>query len=589
MSAWLEWFPKRVRRIPGDSGTAEAPIQPSYRAHLQSIADPFPEGTYAGLTDTQKTPHQTVGFITRWPVVALLLGVAASTIFKLVRLDARELSLDESRSAFFATLSFHDLIRYCLGDTAPPLYHILLWCWVRLHFISSLQADLRIFSVLLSVLATLGMFTLALTWLGTQKSAAFAALLFASSPILFFYSFEVRQYMLLVCCTIAVLIVHHRVAAEPRATIGVLLLYSLLAVLLFYCHYIGLFILFGLLLDWLVATRLQKRRLAALCFVVAIVLLAAAPWAPIMVRQHDLMQGILSNQIAGNTDPSSLSFGSSAARLSGHETASKALRTIAVNAGFFPVRSRIFTIILAAPLVAALAGIALLMVKGDRICRMLAWVFLLTGIGLFWLGMNANRYLLPLIPPLILAITRVAQSWSKSKRWGTAGLLMASFILCIYIVGFIRQSVASYQNPWHDMMATLQPAYRDGDVVLFDALYGQVPFDIAARQKGLEVREDGFPETIYRWWNQQPATVWGGPVLRESDLDATTQRVVAATKTKTVWLVLYEVDYYDPHDRLLMRFRELGNAKEVFQAAPPPSLDLPEGIGLRLVRVSLPR
>ena len=186
----------------------------------------------------QNTIDKTGHLFSNWPRVILLLGVAASTIVKLARLNARELWLDETRSAFFATLSFHDLIRYCIGDTAPPLYHVLLWIWVRLHLISNAQADLRIFSVLLSVLGALGMFTLARTWLGTRTWGTFAALLFAFSPILFVYSFEVRQYMLLLCCAIAVLIVHYRVAVESRPTIGSLLLYCLLATLLFYCHYI---------------------------------------------------------------------------------------------------------------------------------------------------------------------------------------------------------------------------------------------------------------------------------------------------------------------------------------------------------------
>jgi hypothetical protein len=123
--------------------------------------------------------------------------------------------------------------------------------------------------------------------------------------------------------------------------------------------------------------------------------------------------------------------------------------------------------------------------------------------------------------------------------------------------------------------------------VVFDALYGQAPFDFAAHQAGFEAREDGFPETIYHWWERQPVKVWGGPVLRESDLEATIKRTAAATTTRTVWLVLFEVNYYDPHDLLLARFSQLGDAREVFHevAQTPDALSAQKG--LRLVRISL--
>jgi uncharacterized membrane protein len=118
----------------------------------------------------QNTIDKTGRLFSSWPLVTLLLGVAASTIIKLIRLNARELWLDESRSAFFATLPFHDLVRYCIGDTAPPLYHVLLWLWVRLNLIKSAPVDLRMFSVVLSVLGVLGMFILARTWLSTRTA-----------------------------------------------------------------------------------------------------------------------------------------------------------------------------------------------------------------------------------------------------------------------------------------------------------------------------------------------------------------------------------------------------------------------------------
>jgi hypothetical protein len=524
-------------------------------------------------------------FISDWLSVTLALGVGVSTIIKLSGLRSRELWLDESRSAFFANLPFHDLLRYSLGDTAPPLYHALLWVWVRV--VGSALPELRLLSVLLSVLGAFGMFILARAWLGTRTAGTFAALLFAFSPMLFVYSLEVRQYMLLLCCIIGALIIHHRVVVESRTTKSSVLLYCLLATLLFYSHYIGLFVLAGLLLDWLIATELKGVGLRSWCFVVLLVSFAAAPWIPTMIRQRGLTLGVYHAQAAGVSDPTSLSFGSPTLQPALGEKVVTIARALAATVGFFPARTGVLLILLAVPFVAVLLGIPPLIIAGDRTCRTVAFVLLMTFVGLFGLKMIATRYFLPLLPPLILAMTSVVQSCLQSKHWRKAGIVVGSFLFLISFAGFIRQSSVRYANPWHGLISALRPAYTQGDVLVFDVLYGQVPFDFAAKDVRFNAHEDGFPETVYRWWEQQPVKIWGGPVLRESDLESTIKRVLEASTTPTVWLVLYEVNYYDPHDRLLARFSELGDAKEFFRELPQKADDPSADKGLRLVRISL--
>jgi len=53
-----------------------------------------------------------------------------------------------------------------------------------------------------------------------------------------------------------------------------------------YSHYIGLFVLAGLLLDWLIATELKGVGLRSWCFVVLLVSFAAAPWIPTMIASE---------------------------------------------------------------------------------------------------------------------------------------------------------------------------------------------------------------------------------------------------------------------------------------------------------------
>jgi hypothetical protein len=54
-----------------------------------------------------------------------------------------------------------------------------------------------------------------------------------------------------------------------------------------------------------------------------------------------------------------------------------------------------------------------------------------------------------------------------------------------------------------------------------------------------------------------------------------------------VWLVLFETSYYDPHDALLARLRQLGQATEISLPPDPDISDLQENPPLRLIRISI--
>ena len=83
-----------------------------------------------------------------------------------------------------------------LSDTSPPLYYLLLNLWSRIF--GAGDAALRLFSVWWAVLS------LPLLWLvgrdiGGTRAAWSACLLFAGSPVAFYYSVEGRMYSLLWC------------------------------------------------------------------------------------------------------------------------------------------------------------------------------------------------------------------------------------------------------------------------------------------------------------------------------------------------------------------------------------------------------
>ncbi len=65
--------------------------------------------------------------------------------------------------------------------------------------------------------------------------------------------------------------------------------------------------------------------------------------------------------------------------------------------------------------------------------------------------------------------------------------------------------------------------------------------------------------------------------------------VDTAPRPKTLWLVLYETYYYDPHEQLLQRLREKAEVSEVSLPTDPDAEISEEDSGLRLIRVAFPQ
>jgi hypothetical protein len=211
---------------------------------------------------------------------------------------------------------------------------------------------------------------------------------------------------------------------------------------------------------------------------------------------------------------------------------------------------------------------------------------LTVGVGAIALHLSATRYLLPLVPLLVLAVARTIQKASANSRWRIASLTVGTLILCFYAAGFFRQTLIHHGRPWQNLIGAVQQNSQSGDMVVFDALYAQVPFDYFARQAHFQPREAGFPLSIYDWWMKQKNQAWGGPVILRADLDDFSARLTASD-AKTLWIVRYETYYYDPRDALLARLRQLNQVIEVNLPPDPDATSDEES--LRLFRVTVRR
>jgi 4-amino-4-deoxy-L-arabinose transferase-like glycosyltransferase len=495
------------------------------------------------------------------PYFLFALVLLLTTVCKLLRLSSRELWLDETYSAYVANLGFAECYRFIAGDLHPRLFHLILWCWV--HVFGEAPTRLRLFSVVLSVFATIGMFLLGRRVLGA-RAAVFCATLFALSPTLFVYSLEVRNYMLLVVILVFLLNAHWAVAVKQESKPHSIVLYALLAAALFYNHYLAIMILFALLAHWIVISRLQWKRLRTVALVALLTALFTAPGVPLLLRQHANKQVLNQELTTSHTDPRTLSNGvAETGSPKAKELAAKTVENVAAVSGILPVRSHILLVLCALPLVAAFGLIVYLwLARGDEVCRMAVIFGFVFSASVVAAGFENHRYFIPVIPILLLAFARVLQWAFAAVRQPKAALLLGTAIIGIYVAGFYRQAMMKHGRPWSNVVSAIQQRSRPGDTVLFDAVYAQIPFDYEARQHHLAMNETGFPVSVYEWWNEQSFKAWGSPILYKSDLDKFENRF-AASGSHTIWLVEYESYYYDPHDEVLDGLGHVGHAVEV--------------------------
>ena len=508
-----------------------------------------------------------------------------STCCKLLLLHSRELWLDETYSAYVANLPFRDLLRFTTGDVHPQLFSIVLWGWV--HIAGDAQTRLRLFSVLVNICCLLAMFYLSKRVLGTEWGG-FAATLFAFSPLLLVYSLEVRSYMLFMFVFVCALSVYWRAAVQEEGGNGLILVYSVLLALLFYIHYLAVFIGAGLFAYWALRPGFTRRRLSRILAAAILTLLFVSPGIPLLLSQRALKSQFDHRLQLSHSNPNTLSFASSGEDPADKRGIPSLVRGTAVMAGFYPATSRLIFLLCAIPLACALAVVMFLGVaKRDEVCRLFLILALVLLGGVIGLHLSSARYLLFLIPVLALALARVIQYWTSSVRWHRIGLAAGVALVVIYCAGFARQATRPHGKPWQNLVHGIQSRYQPGDKVVFSALYSQVPFDYFAQHQSFIPQEAGFPIDIYTWWNMQKHRGWGGPVITQSDLD----RYVAglsSSNTKTVWLVLYETYYDDPRNALLTRLSQSGQPEEVpLPADPDDPVSSQQDSHLRLIRIPL--
>ena len=204
-------------------------------------------------------------------LLPLGLIVVAGAVLRIVQIDQSVIA-DELWSYTEATrFDFGGMIDYVRGpqEATPPLFTIL--AWLSAH-VSDSPAVLRIPAVAAGILTIPVVFAIGDRTIG-RRAALLAAALVALSPILIWYSIELRAYALAIllssASTLALLI------AVERARLAWWSAYAILVAAAAYTHYTVAYVLAAQLL-WVLVFRPQERKPALLATAAAAVLFL--PW-----------------------------------------------------------------------------------------------------------------------------------------------------------------------------------------------------------------------------------------------------------------------------------------------------------------------
>lgn len=208
--------------------------------------------------------------------LALFLPLQALLLFW--RLDLLSPWFDEAHTLIFVRGPLREAIAIPASGLHPPLYFLLLWCWMRLPLALAWTVQARTLSVLFTLAATVAFDRLWGRQLAT-RARWWAVGLWSLSPFLLLYGRMSRSYSLQLLLGVVGAAWIVRFAAQ-RTRRGFILLSATLAIAM-YTHYVP-GVALAAAANVVLARRRRWRDAAALD---ALLALALAPWLAELIPQ----------------------------------------------------------------------------------------------------------------------------------------------------------------------------------------------------------------------------------------------------------------------------------------------------------------
>jgi uncharacterized membrane protein len=384
---------------------------------------------------------------------ARLILVAAILVGLGLRLAVtRGIWLDEAISIHQARLSLHDLFRTLYyGDRQPPLHDLVLWFTIRAF--GHGEFAVRLPSLIAGTLVIPVLYELGRE-LYDRRTGLVAAAFAAVSPVLIWYSQEVRMYEFVALFGLLALLMQLRVVrnASMLNWAG----YILATAALLWSHYFGLVVIavqqlvfIAVLVHRMRNGQPVKRLALGFAYSAAVLAMQLVPLLVFAVHQYHSTTGAAGSP-SGTYDL--LSFYAVLANMAW------ALWGYQPNAT---------TVLLSAMWPLFLLGSLVLLGRGGSRQTMtlaataLALVVLLIVVSLFDRSLFEVRNFLILVPLVLLLIARLVTGWIRKPK---ARLLVAGGVILILLVGLADQQLNKgnprlfdFRGAIHDIQANAGP------------------------------------------------------------------------------------------------------------------------------------
>ena len=371
----------------------------------------------------------------------------------------RGIWLDEAITIHQAHLSLHDLLRNLYyGDRQPPLYHLTLWLTIRAF--GDGEFAVRLPSLIAGALVIGVLYELGRE-LYDRRTGLFAAAFAAASPLLVWYSQEVRMYTFVTLFGLLALLTQLRVIRN--GTMGNWAAYILATAALLWSHYFGL-LLIGLQQLVFVGVLVYRKRNdqpvkpLALGFAYSVAVLVMQ-LIPLVVFAHHQYQSTsaAAGSPSGTYDP--LSFYAVLANMAWALWGYQPNGTTELMAAMWPLF--------------LLVSLVLLGRGGSRQTLLLATaaiapVVLLIVVSAFDTSLFEIRNFLIIVPLLLLLAARLVTGWIRSPR---ARLLVAGGVLVTLLLGLADQQTNKGNPRLFDFRGAIQDIKADAgpnSLVLFE-------------------------------------------------------------------------------------------------------------------------
>jgi len=362
------------------------------------------------------------------------------------------------------------------GEATPPLYFIVLGCWIRVFGYTEMAS--RAFSVFVGVLSVALSFRIATTMFSPAIGLMTASLV-AISPFHISYSQEARAYALAMMLTLASMFLFLKYLETPRHSILATLV--LTNTLLGYTHYFGLFIILTQNLHILAHNRSYRRTLAAWALWQGFLLLLLALMVPVVLSQIAWTAGL-----RHATTSSWGYFLKVLTDLMGPHPLTALILCAFGTTAFLQWLPRPDTYLATGKTIGSPNHLPSdVRLRNERFALLLAWIavplLLSFGVNRVYPIVTA-RHLIIILPALLLA---TAVGFCQAFRTSIVAVL-AGGVFAIATL-FITQNLAAYytgvdKEEWRDVTHLICTQYNNGDIVVFEPAWFSTGFDYYAKR-----------------------------------------------------------------------------------------------------------